>query len=299
MPLSVVINTKNSASTLGLTLKSIKNLADEIVIVDMMSTDNTKELAEAHTDKVFSHPDVGYVEPARNYAIQKASHDWILIVDADEEVPPALQEMITHITSGNAEADCYYLPRKNMIFNKWIAHTGWWPDYVLRLFKKGYVNWDNEIHSIPITKGVVVELPAQEELALIHHNYQNVSQYLARLNRYTTIQAAEAKEEPVFKRSLFATWSNQFLARFFAQEGHKDGQHGLALALLQAFYEVAVELKIWENDNFNQNSTSSTQAIRDLRQFQRDVNYWIADYQIHRTSGLNNLWWRLRRKFKI
>lgn len=300
MSLSVVINTKNSAATLGLTLKSIKDLADEIVVVDMQSTDDTKVLAQKYTDKVFDHPDVGYVEPARNYAIQKATQAWVLIVDADEEVPEALKLLIKRITQGMNEADCYYLPRKNVIFKKWIAHTGWWPDYVLRLFKRGAVSWANEIHSIPITTGNVKELPAQEEIAIVHHNYQNVSQYVSRLNRYTSI---EAKDTPTSlqKNTLFRTFGNQFFTRYFDQKGYQDQQHGLALSLLQSFYEVITSLKVWELSEFTEDTKTKNplSTINDLRQFQRDLNYWIADYYVTHSRGLANLGWRLRRKFKI
>ncbi len=309
MKLSVVINTKNAEATLEATLKSVK-FADEIIIVDMKSDDATVEIAQKYTDKIFAHKDVGYVEPARNFAIKKATGDWILIVDADEEVPQELEAAIKGIVktaaSGQKTADCYYIPRRNLIFNKVIEKTGWWPDYVLRLFRKGFVSWSDEIHSIPITKGVVKELPAIADLAILHHNYQHVDQYLDRLNRYTSIQASEFAGDPDKEQQeidgayITKKFYSEFLSRFFAGRGVNDGTHGLALSLLQGLSEASVAIKSWEARGFPESNREQEEAtVAELAQFNRELAYWIANWKVENTSGIEQFVWKIRRKFYI
>ncbi len=306
MKLSVVINTKNAQSTLEATLKSVK-FADEIIIVDMKSTDDTIKIAQKYTDKIFSHRDVGYVEPARNFAIKKAQGDWILIVDSDEEIPQKLKKVIEGILATDAQsdetADCYYIPRRNLIFGKAIEKTGWWPDYVLRLFKKGYVAWSDEIHSIPITKGRVQELAAVSEIAIVHHNYQHVDQYINRLNRYTKIQAKEFSEEnneEISGSTIIKKFYSEFLSRYFAQRGVNDGTHGLTLSLLQGFSESIVAIKSWENAGFPEsNGEQEELTIQELSQMNNELAYWIATWHIENSSGFKRLIWKVRRKFYI
>ena len=323
--LSVVINTKNAAKTLAQTLESVKDWAEEIVVVDMKSTDETVQIARKFGAKVYEHQDVGYVEPARNFATGKAKGDWILILDADEEVGTQLKKAIQKIIDQDAKedevearlgligvlsgADAYYLARKNMIFGKWIEHTLWWPDYQLRLFKKSVVDWPDEIHAVPVTKGEVRQLPAKEELAILHHNYATVSEFVERMNRYTGIQAetfknlkSEARNQKQIlnpKSEILNAFFNEFLTRYFAGQGYQDGLHGLSLSLLQAMYQSVAEMKSLEDQGAYLNPQPSTFNHQIFRKFQQDLNYWLADYQAHKAKGLKKLYWQLRRKFKL
>ncbi|MEN8252822.1 MAG: glycosyltransferase family 2 protein [Patescibacteria group bacterium] len=301
MKLSVVINTKNAAKTLEKTLKSVSDFADEVVVVDMESSDKTLKIAKKYKARIFKHKDLGYVEPARNFAISKAKGSWIFILDADEELDDEIKRVAKSIVSdevGEAfKADCYYIPRKNLIFNKWIKHTGWWPDYQLRFFKKGHVEWLDEIHSFPITQGVVKQLPAKEELAILHHNYEAVSDFITRLNRYSEIQAKEIIKSDGAKHDIFDSFSGEFLSRLFAQDGIRDGAHGLSLSLLQAMNEAVIQMKVGfekKEDDFD-----SRNLIFSLRKFQKDLNYWLADYELLHSSGFKKIYWRLRRKLKL
>ena len=233
MAVSVVINTLNEAENLPCALKSIHGWADEIVVVDMHSDDDTVQIAKKHGARVFTHPRTDYVEPARNFAISKATGDWILILDADEELPPALRDRLLEFTH-QTEITHVRVPRKNIIFNRWIEHSRWWPDYNIRFFKPGAVTWDDAIHSIPLTRGAGFDLPAKEDLAIIHHHYQSISQYLDRHNRYTDqlIKPFIEKNYQFHWPDLITKPTHEFLSRYFAGEGYKDGLHGLALALL-------------------------------------------------------------------
>lgn len=304
--LSVVINTKNAATTLERTLKSVA-FADTILVVDMHSTDETVAIAKKYTTALYSHEDVGYVEPARNFALSKAKDDWILVIDADEEVPKNLREFIQELLQNtideSQQADCYYIPRQNIIFGKAINKTGWWPDYVLRLFRRGHISWSNEIHSIPITKGVVKELPAHSDIAIIHHNYQSVSQYITRLNRYTDIQAEELIQRPdthITGAEMIHKFYSEFLSRYFALDGSKDGSHGVALSLLQGLSETTVAVKAWEKQGFSAATAKNQEdTMKELSQFRKELLYWISDWQVKRTSGITQLYWKIRRKLYI
>ncbi|MGD9129804.1 MAG: glycosyltransferase family 2 protein [Candidatus Woesebacteria bacterium] len=301
MKLSVIINTKNAAKTLAQCLKSV-SFADEIVIVDMISIDDTVKIAKKFTKKIYNHKDVGYVEPARNFAISKAKGYWVLIVDSDEEVPISLQREIKKIVKSDNSTDAYFIPRKNIIFGKWIKKTGWWPDYHLRLFRKGTVTWPKQIHAVPKLKTRQAQkLPAKEEFALLHHNYQNISQFLERLNRYTSIEAnlKKDKQSSIKSNQLIKAFTDQFLSRLFEESGIDEGAHGVSLSLLQANYQLITLLKVWEQSGFKQSADDQSKIVKSLRQFQKDLNYWIADRQIKNSKSLNKVYWMIRRKFKI
>ncbi len=304
MSLTTLIHTKNSAEILKAALESVASFSDEIIVIDMESTDETRTIAKKYTSQVFSHPDVGYVEPARNFGIAKVTSDWVFILDADEEVSKELAGFITQVTKNQSPtellADAYAFPRKNIIFDKWIEHTGWWPDHQLRLFKKGSVKWKNQIHSEPVVTGKLLTLPAETAYAIIHHNYQTISQYLDRLNRYTQITAQQeaGTAKTLTSHTVVDTFSNEFFRRFFAEQGIKDGVHGLSLSLLQACYQLVVQLKVWERQGFPAR-TEPAASLTALRAWQQELAYWLADSQVHRTNGLENIFWRIRRKLKI
>src|SRR3989344_2014118 len=187
--ISAVINTWNEEKNLAECLDTL-DFADEIIVVDMASTDDTKKIAKQYTDKVYDHPYVGYVEPARNFALSKASGNWVLIIDADERIPRPLASKLVDIVT-NEEADFVRIPRKNMVFGQWLKYSRWWPDYNIRFFKKGYVTWQDAIHSITVTEGIGINLDPESELAIIHHHYRTIDEYVIRMLRYTSQQCKE------------------------------------------------------------------------------------------------------------
>lgn len=273
MKISVVINTFNEEKNLGRCLESVKNFGDEIIVVDMHSTDKTVEIAKSFKAKVYYHDQTRYVEPARNFALRQAQGDWILLIDADEELPPSLALKLKEVT--NEENYSWVdLPRKNIIFGQWIEHSRWWPDYLVRFFKKGKVKFSDKIHLPPRAMGEGKKLAMAEENALIHHNFQSVSQYLERLNRYSDIQANElARDGYKFVwQDILVRPSHEFFSRFFAGEGYQDGLHGLALALLQAFSELAVYLKVWEQNKFKAEKIEEYDGV--VREIVNDLLFW-------------------------
>ena len=295
--LSVVINTLNEEKHIEECIKSVKAIADEIIVVDMHSDDKTVKIAKSAGAKVFDHPRVGYVEPARNFAISKASGEWILILDADERLSKTLRKKIK-IEIKKDEKSYFTLPRKNIIFDKWIEHTGWWPDYNIRLFKRGSVVWGDEIHSIPMTNGVGGDFEPKEENAIVHYNYVDVESFLNRLNKYTSIQGKERFQEmKTFEgKSFIKSPVREFVTRYFKYQGYKDGLHGLALSLLQAFSEFVVEIKVWQHYKFETSKVNINESMKTIREAQSEINYWVSDTLIKETDSTFE---RIRRKFKV
>lgn len=295
--LSVVINAQNVESDLPRAIASVKALADEIVVINQGSIDKTAEVAKKNGAKVFEHESVTHVEKARNFAISKATSDWILILDPDEEIPQKLAEKIKKIIK-NPEADYYRIPRKNIIFGKWIKHSRWWPDYNIRLFKKGKVTWNEIIHAVPMTQGAGGQIDEKEEHAIVHHHYDSIEQYIDRTNRYTTLQAKIRFDEgyKFVWKDLITKPGNEFLSRYFFGEGYKDGIHGLGLSLLQGFSELVLYLKIWQLGKFKDETVEIEQAIGLMRDQEKELHFWQND-ALYKNSG--KLTDRIRRKLKI
>ena len=275
MKVSVVVNTYNEEKNIGRCLDSVEDFADEIIVVDMHSSDKTVEIVKEYGAKVFQYEYTRYVEPARNFALSKATGDWILLLDADEELPESLSHKLREIIEID-RADLVKIPRKNIIFGKWIEHTRWWPDYLVRFFRQDKVKFSDEIHAPPQTKGEELILEPKEELAIIHHNFQTISQFIERLNRYTDIQSDEKnKDQYEFKiEDLLIKTSNEFFSRFFSGEGYKDGGHGLILSVLQAFSEFIVYLKVWEKQGFKEERIEKLRGI--VGKIVKDFYYWQA-----------------------
>lgn len=279
--ISVVINTFNEDTTIERAIKSA-SWADEVVICDMYSADKTVEVAKRMKVKVVYHRQENFVELARNFAISKASGDWVLILDPDEEVPDSLRKRLIEIATKMTGIDYVRIPRKNLIFNKWMKASMWWPDYNVRFFKKGKVVWSGEIHRPPKISGVGRDLPAEEELAIIHQNYQSISQFIIRMNRYTTAEANQLiKQNYQFKWSdLIEKPLGEFLSRFFASRGFDDGLHGLALSLLQAFSFLIVYLKVWENSSFKEAQLTLTDLKEEKDKAGFQINYWVKEVSL-------------------
>lgn len=255
MTISAVINTYNEAEKLPECLCSLKGWANEIVVVDMGSTDKTLEIALEYKAKIFPHEHLPYVEPARNFGLAKATGDWILVLDPDERVPKTLSAKLAEIVQKDL-CDVVQVPRKNIVFGKWIKHTNWWPDYHARFFKKGNVTWSDRIHSAlevvgsMEVKGKILKLAAKENFALEHLNYDNVSQFLERQNRYSEISARNRYNsgERFSWKNFFWKPTRLFLQRFIRHAGFLDGFYGLALACLAVYAQFAEEVKLWEKE---------------------------------------------------
>lgn len=287
--ISVVINTRNEEKLLPTALVSVRGLADEVVVVDMESSDASVEVAKKHGAVVIPHKFVSYVEPVRNFAVSKAKGPWILILDPDEEIPPTLAKKLIEIATKSKADDIsfYRIARKNVLFGKWIKSSRWWPDHLIRFFLKGSVAWTEIIHGVPLTQGKGHDLEAKEDLAIIHHHYDSLNKYLAWSDRY-----AEVRLKTLLENGYKFSWfdflrkpSGEFLSRYFFGQGYKDGAHGLALAILQAFAEFLVYAKAWEKEKFPDQETPLSSVAAEMSDVGRQFRYWQAESIINSDRG--------------
>ncbi|MFA5932959.1 MAG: glycosyltransferase family 2 protein [Microgenomates group bacterium] len=273
--ISVVINTFNEEENIERALKSVK-WADETVVCDMLSGDKTAEIAKKMGAKVVLHKPQKYVELVRNFNISQASNDWVLILDPDEEIPESLAKKIQEVTEMDGVTFAE-IPRKNIIFGKWMENSMWWPDYNIRLFKKGSVVWSEEIHRPPQTEGKGFQLDSTEDLAIIHHHYESISQFITRMDRYTTAQAGELAKSgyKLNWKDLIEKPVSEFLNRYFAGRGYEDGLHGLALGLLQALSFLVMYLKVWEEEKFKEQKLQFKEVSDEGKKIGKEINYWF------------------------
>ncbi|HCB23039.1 hypothetical protein A3B42_02345 [Candidatus Daviesbacteria bacterium RIFCSPLOWO2_01_FULL_38_10] len=245
--ISTVVVCFNEAEKLQKCLKSATGFADELVVVDLDSSDASIEVANKFGAKVFHHQFVPFVELVRDYAIAKTSGDWVLVLDSDEEIGKNLKEKLKEVVK-KQKFTAVNIPRKNIFFGKWIKHTNWWPDRHIRFFKKGTVLWSAKIHSYPAVAGEILDLEAREDLAIVHFGYDSIEEFLDRQNRYSSIEAANLYDSGLRFSWVLFFWkpAREFLVRFLRHRGFLDGFYGLALTILMMIYQMIVLVKIWE-----------------------------------------------------
>lgn len=247
MPVSAVVNTRNASRWLTYALRSLRTLADEIVVVDMHSEDDTIEIARQFDARIFPFKKCGFVEPAREFAVSKCSHEVVFILDADEIITPKLALRLREMSK--SEVSATYIPRLNYIFGEPIKHGGWDPeaDAQLRFFDRRKVRLQSRIHSgiHPKADAQVLRLPFKEDECLIHFNYMDVTDFLDRLNKYTTIEAEQRAELKSSKpSSSLRRGIREFTNRYVRQKGFRDGWRGFYLAWFMATYRVATDCKM-------------------------------------------------------
>jgi glycosyltransferase involved in cell wall biosynthesis len=229
--LSVVIIVKNEASRLRATLESVR-FADEIIVLDSGSTDGTVELAREYTDKVFVDADWQGFGVQKNRALAHAGCDWVLSLDADECVPDDLCREIEEVLAAPA-APVYELPRLSLYCGRPIRHSGWWPDYVARLFRRGAARFsDDKVHERLVFEGVPVRL----RTPLLHESYRTIEEVLDKVDRYSTAgaeqMAARGKQGGIAKAVLRGVWA--FFRTYVLRAGFLDGREGFVLAVATA-----------------------------------------------------------------
>lgn len=271
--ISAVIVVKNNPPHLSKVITSVEDLVKEIIIVDI-GIDNALK-AELKKNKIVKiieiKNDVPYVEMIRDKTKDFAKSDYVFFLDPDESVPPGLKIIIrSHLAS----YDYFKIPRKNIIFGRWIRHSRWWPDYQVRLFKKDKVIWPKIIHRQPKVEGLGYTVEPREEFALLHHNYQNIDEYLSKFKRYAKYEAKE-----IFDSKMTLTFSsaiqkalNEFISRYFAAEGYKDGSQGLVLAFLQMFYYLIVYFYFLEMKKFKIDGEIKEEEF--FRKGLKETLYW-------------------------
>ena len=283
--ISAIINTKNEAKYLEKCLKSIADLADEIIVIDMHSTDNSVAVAKKFNARIFSYHPTPVVEHARNFALSKAKGRWILLLDPDEYLNKSLKHELLKITH-RSDVDFVKIPRKNMVLGKWLRHTNMWPDYLIRFFKKNSIKWQRLIHSQPQTSGNGLTLLDSEKIAIRHENYTSITDYLLRAIRYSNVQAEELnKADYTVKISDFILRPIQeFNSRFFSSQGYKDNLHGLVFSLLQAFSVCLVYIRLWEKQGAKDKPLSKDSFVSASQESAFEYDYWFTRYFVNEYS---------------
>ncbi len=240
--ISVVIIAYNEEKNISRCLESV-SWADEIVLVDSYSQDRTKQIASAFTDKIYDVDCEGFGRK-KEYAREKAAFDWVLSLDADEVVPDRLQEEIKNLVQKNGALDGYYIPRLSNFLGKWIRHGGWYPDYVLRLFRKHKARFDRSlVHEKLILDGKAGFLKNE----LLHYTDPDISHYLSKMDKYTTLGAKnllnEGKTTTLFDL-LFRPLS-VFFKMYVFKFGFLDGWYGFLLTCFSSFHVLVKYAKLW------------------------------------------------------
>jgi len=248
MTLSVAIVAMDEEANIGRTLESVR-WADEIVLVDSGSKDRTCEIARAHGAQVVVEAWRGYVAQ-KQYAIDLCTKDWVLLLDADEEVSPGLAEEIRAAIGGANATGGYWMPRKNFFLGRWMRHGGFYPDPKLRLFRRGqgFVTGHDPHDRCELMPGVP-QNTARFKNALLHYTYPKLTLYIGHMNRYSSLgaQLAIAKGHRRFSvANIVLRPLATFIYNYFFRLGFLDGREGLLLHLYHAGYVSWKYAKAWE-----------------------------------------------------
>ena len=294
--LSVVISAYNEEQKIEDCLKSV-SFAGEIILVDNSSTDKTVEIAKKYTSKIYKRQNNPMLNINKNFGFSKASGDWILCLDADERVMPELQEEIKEKIGNSVNG--YWIPRKNIIFGKWIEHAGWYPDYQLRLFRKGKGKFpEKHVHEMIEIEGETKYLKE----SLFHLNYDSISQFLHKhINIYSDNEVENLLKNGYVFNYLDAIRFplKEFLSRYFAREGYKDRFYGLVLSIFMGFYHFIIFAKLWEKENFKDNTGSEfiNNVEKEFKKSQRELVYWFLTEKIKATKNVfSKIGLKIRRK---
>ena len=242
--LSVVIICRDEEDNIRDCLESVK-WADEIVVVDSGSTDRTLEIAREYTARVIQHPWPGHIEQ-KSFALEQATGDWALSIDADERVSPELAEEIREMLRQPEAAEVgYTVPRKTHYLGRWITHGGWYPGRKLRLVRHGKAHWAGvNPHDHLYADGPVGALKGD----LYHYTYRNISDHLRTIDAFTTISAremaAQGKNRPLLHMLLNPPL--RFLRMYLLRLGFLDGLAGFVVAVLGSYYVFLKYAKLWE-----------------------------------------------------
>jgi glycosyltransferase involved in cell wall biosynthesis len=241
--LTVTVITRNESANIAAALESAQ-WADEIIVVDSESTDDTADIARRYTDRVIVRPWPGYAAQ-KNFAAAEASHDWILSLDADERVTPALREEIRQTLARAPSTSGFRIPRVTFHLGRWIRSTDWYPDYQLRLYDRRRGQWTGRyVHESVRVDGPVGRLRGELE----HYAYRDVAHHLQTMDRYTTLAARQ-----MFEDGRRAGWVDilitprlTFFRNYILRGGFRDGMAGLIISAMNAYYVGLKFAKLWE-----------------------------------------------------
>lgn len=243
MELTVLIPTYNSERHLRACLESVK-WASEILICDSYSSDSTLEIVREYTDRIIQHE---YINSAnqKNWAIPQAAHEWILVVDSDEYLEAALQDEIHHLLANMPDGfDGFRIPRKNLVFGKWVSTCNMYPDYNVRLFRRACRYAERDVHADVMVPGGLGTL----KNSLVHHDFEDLVETVAKWSRYTRYEG-----DRLVKAGRRWRWTDVvirpiglFFYMYFWKQGFRDGFRGYFIALMWAIYTFFKYARLWQ-----------------------------------------------------
>ncbi len=241
MNVSAIVPARDEAHNILDCLESVAWADRRVVFLDSRTTDQTPDLARAAGAQVLAHDFENFAQ-FHNAAMARVDADWIFFVDADERATPALAEEIRAVTDGDREEVAWAVPRHNYIFGRLTLGAGWYPDYQSRLLLREQVRWERAVHEVIVTDGPRGHL----ENPLIHYNYDDLPDFVARQERYSSVDAGILFQEGVHPRfyTPYSQAARHFWWRFVTLRGARDGLHGLRLSLLMAYYEAVKYRKL-------------------------------------------------------
>ncbi len=243
--ISVVINTYNARKHLAEVLETVKGF-DEIVVCDMESTDDTVEIAEKYGCKVVTFPKANHhsAEPARTFAIQSATSEWVLVVDADELIPQALHDFLYDFVEVPGQTRGLYIPRKNYTMNVCLPSS--YPDYQLRFFIREGTVWPPYVHTFPTIQGPVEYIPRHRRDLALDHLDDSTYATIVRLNNYTENEVEKRQGERVTLLKLIFSPTWRFLKQYIIKGGFRFGIAGYVQAYRAAYYKFTALCKLYE-----------------------------------------------------
>ncbi len=244
--ISITVRTFNEERNLQECLESV-SWADEIVVVDSLSTDNTVAIAKIFTDRVITQKWLGHIGQSQ-FATDQTKNLWVLHMDADERVSPALRDEILALDLDAEPYDAYEMPRRHFFMQRWINHSAWYPDYKIRLFRKDRCRWGGyNPHDEVKVKGAKKKLRHE----LIHFIYRDIAHFAATKNTYSSLTASDhfkngkrARLIDFTLRPLYA-----FLYRYFVRLGIADGIAGFTISVMEAHAVFMKYIKLYEIQN--------------------------------------------------
>jgi glycosyltransferase involved in cell wall biosynthesis len=243
VPVTATIITLNEAANIEAALQSL-SWADEIIVVDSESTDDTVSIARRYTDTVIVRPWPGYIAQ-KNFAAEQATHDWIFSLDADERVTPELAAEIKSTIAEGPRAAGYRVPRVTFHLGRWMRSTDWYPDYQLRLYDRRRARWSGKyVHESVKADGPVEDLRSE----LQHYAYRDLAHHFQTMDRYTTLAAKQMFEDG--RRAgffdLMVHPPAAFVRNYVLRGGFRDGVPGLIVSAMNARYVGLKFAKLWE-----------------------------------------------------
>jgi glycosyltransferase involved in cell wall biosynthesis len=240
---TLLVHTRNEAARIERCIDSGSMVANRIVVVDMESTDATRSIVRRLGGDVYEVPNSGVADTARAFGLSLVQTEWVLVLDADEVVPPSLAAELLAIVAED-RADAVNIPFRTFMFGSEIRASGWQNDAHVRLFKRDAATYGSAVHEFfTLNDGVrMLDLHKIDELSILHFNYRTIAEFLEKLNRYTDHEALKFTAKPSMLK-IFVEAGRGFLAGFVHHRGFRDGEAGFVLAVLMVVYRLVSGFK--------------------------------------------------------